>query len=1011
MQKLYIFLCLLVALAGTPRAWGLERHTSLADYHHDIWTGKDGAPGEVSAMAQTADGWLWIGSSHGLYRFDGVRFRRLEALPGEVAPRRPVTALTALPDGDLLIGHFYGGVSVLSKGHLRHTPSTLGKVPVGAVYSMVRDRDGVLWASTTTGLLQLRDGAWHEVGKARGLPAGRRTTNLILDQYDQLWLAVGEQLMVLPRGAARFRKVLDGYVATNLSASPDGRLWLDTHGQLVPVPPQHGGAQLPRQPWQAQAEGQESGLFDRDGNYWTLACPGVCRTDGIGSGPSVRQRPMAAPDSRLDQSWQVSSLTANVLFEDRDGSIWIGTQAGVERFRNNRLLPVRLAGGERVFSFARDADGQVLAWAKPSGDLWRLRADAAPVVVERSPAGHFGVLGNGADGALLVAGVDHLERRYRGRVERIAYPADPAAPGALTGAVPVTRVMDDGRALWISIARRGTFRWQDGRWQAQSELGLPPGIFYAAPGAPGAMWFGYNDGVVLHYDNGKLTRHLAQGEQDIGAITFLHGGADVIAAGTTGLAVLRDGRWQRLNAADPDVLARVSGMVLAANGDRWFNGSKGALQVRAADWRAALAAPQQPLNYVLHGVQDGYPGFAATANRMPSAIAGADGQLWFAGVGGIARLDGAQQPRPPQPPQARIETLVVQGLRHLDFTRPLTLAAGTTAFRIEYTALSYTMPEALRFRYRLEGVDAEWQDPGLRRAVSYTNLGPGEYRFRVMAVDQFGQWSAEETMLLRIQPTFLQTPLFYALCAAAAAGLLYLLHRLWLRQATLRISTRMAERERIARALHDSYLQSVHGLTLSFQSALGGLPEDSAARHKIERVLLMADKVMEEGRNEVLELRSGAMRDGDLAQGLLLVGEVLQESQRSVFSLRSSGTPRALAQQVACESYAIGREAMMNAFRHADAASVQVVLDYSNAQFTLEVLDDGKGIDADVVRHGRAGHWGLTGLFERAARIGGQMVVAPREHGGTSVRLSVPAARAYATAAPSGWRRWIKRLT
>lgn len=1003
MQKLSIFLCLLALLAGTPSASALDRNASLIDYHHDIWTGKDGAPGEVSAMAQSTDGWLWIGSSQGLYRFDGVRFRRFEALPGEAAPRRPVTALNALPNGDLLIGYLYGGVSVLSKGHLSHTPSMLGPLPVPPVYSTLRDRDGVLWAATTKGLLQLKQDAWQNVGAALGVPAGR-ATNLIRDQYDQLWLATENQLLVRPRGAARFRMVLSGYATTNLGASPDGRLWLDTHGQLVPVPPQHSGPDLPRAPWQAQAEGQESGLFDRDGNYWTLACPGVCRSDGIGGKPSAIYRPLAAPDSKLDQPWQVSSLTANVLFEDRDGSIWIGTQAGVERFRNNRLLPTRLSGGERMFSFARDADGQVLAWARPTGALWRLRAGAAPEVVQRYPAGQWGVLGNGADGALLVAGVDYIERRYRDRSERIAYP--PGAADA-TGEVPVIRVMEDGRALWVTIAGRGTFRRQDGKWQTQPELGLPPGIFYAAPGAPGAMWFGYNDGVVLHYDNGKLTRYAAQGEHEIGAISFLHGGADVIAAGNVGLAVLRGGRLQRLNAADPDVLARVSGMAIAANGDRWFNGSKGAVQVRAADWQAALAAPQQPLNYVLYGVQDGYPGFAATALRLPSAIAGADGQLWFAGVDGIVRLDGAHQPPQPLAPQAKVETLVAQGMRHLDFSRPLTLAAGTTSLRIEYTALSYTMPEALRFRYRLEGVDGDWQEPGTRRAVSYTNLGPGEYRFRVMAADQFGQWSAEESVQVHILPTFTQTPLFYALCALAAAGLLYLLHWLWLRQATLRITTRMAERERIARALHDSYLQSVHGLTLSFQSALHGLPQDSAARQKIERVLLMADKVMEEGRNEVLELRSGAMRDGDLAQGLLLVGEVLQESHRSVFSLRTAGAPRALDPLVVCESYAIGREAMVNAFRHAEAASVQVALEYDADQFILRVLDDGKGIPEEVVRNGRSGHWGLTGLFERAARIGGQMAVEPRDHGGTCVRLAVPAARAYASAAPSGWRRWL----
>ncbi|MTV36655.1 sensor histidine kinase [Duganella radicis] len=1001
MRTLSLFLCLFAWLNG---AWALDHEVALSDYHHDIWTGKDGAPGEIAAMAQTADGWLWIGSSNGLYRFDGVRFRRFEALGGEALPRRPITALTALRHGDLLIGYIYGGVSVLSKGHLRHAPSTLGKLLVGPVISTVRDEDGVLWASTNNGLLQLKNGAWEHVGPTLGVPAGR-TSNLILDQYEQIWLAAGEQLLVLPRGAQRFRTVLSGYSTVNLSASPDGRLWLDTHDKLVPVPPQHAGPARPRASWQAQAEGQESGLFDRDGNYWTLACPGVCRSDGIGLQASAVHTPTVTPSSKLDQPWQVSSLTGNVLFEDRDGSIWIGTQAGVERFRNNRLTQARLNGGERMFSFARDADGHVLAWARPTGELWQLRADGPARVVERLPAGQFGVLANGADGALLLAGTDHIERRRGGQVERIAYPPE---PDGKPGSVRATRILDDGRDLWITIGGRGTFRLHEGKWQTQPELGLPPGIFFVAPGAPGAIWAGYNDGVVLHFDNGRVTRYAARGEHEIGAITYLHGGKEVIAAGNVGLAVLRDGQFQRLNAADPDVLARVSGMLVTANGDHWFNGGKGVVHVRAADWQAALAAPRQALNYVLYGVLDGYPDFAATAIRLPSAMADADGQLWFAGVSGIARLDSTRNDPPPHPPQVRIETLVAQGKRYLDFTRPLTLAAGTTSLRFEYTALSYTMPEGLRFRYQLEGVDAGWQDTGMRRAVSYTNLGPGDYRFRVAAVNQFGQWNQqEEAISLRILPTFTQTPLFYALCALAVAGLLYLLYWLWLRQATLRLTTRMAERERIARALHDSFLQSVHGLTLSFQSALGGLAKDSVARQKIERVLLLADKVMEEGRNEVLDLRSGAMGDGDLAHGLTLVGEVLQESHRAVFSLHTEGTPRTLDAQAACESYAIGREAMMNAFRHAEAAGVQVGLRYGDDAFRLQVLDDGKGIDPEVVRNGRAGHWGVTGLFERAARIGAELLIEPREHGGTRVLLTVPAACAYAGQAR--WKRYVPR--
>lgn len=990
-------------LLGAPASWALDPKVDLSDYHHDIWTGKDGAPAEVSSMAQTRDGWLWIGSSNGLFRFDGVRFRRFEALSGEVAARRPITALKALRNGDLLIGYIFGGLSLLSNGHITDYPSHIGPDLMGPVLNVIMDEQGVVWAATTNGLLQLRDGAWRNVGPELGLPEGR-VSNIMLDQYQQIWLAAGEQLVVLERGATHFRTVLRGYSTVNLTTSPDGRLWLDTHGKLITVPAQHPGPQLPRPDWMAQAEGQESGWFDRDGNYWTLACPGVCRTDGIGNQASSVYSPAVQPDSQLDQPWQVSNLTGNVVFEDRDGNVWIGTQAGVERFRNNRLTRVQMRGGERFFTFARDAAGQALVWAKPTNELWRLQPDGTAVLLERGPESNFGVLSNAPDGALLKAGADHIERRLGEQVETIAYPDGLRGPGG----VEATRIIGDGRALWLSVSRRGSYRWLDGKWTPQAELGLPNGIAFAAPGGPGVMWFGYNDGLVLRYDNGRMQRYPPQAAGDVGPVTFIHGGPQVLIGGNEGIAVLDGAQFRRIQVQDGEVLSRVSGMVISANGDRWFNGSKGVVHVRAAQWQAALAHPQAPLEYTLYGVLDGYPGFAATANRSPSAIADAHGQLWFAGVSGIARLDATRTYPALHPPEVKIETLVSQGKRYLDFMQPVLLPAGATSLRIEYTALSYSMPEGLHFRYQLEGVDAGWQDTGTRRAVSYTNLGPGDYRFRVAAVNQFGQWSKEEAAIsVRILPKFTQTPLFYGLCALAAAGLLYLLYRLWLRQATLRITTRVAERERIARALHDSFLQSVHGLTLSFQSALGGLPADSAARRKIERMLLMADKVMEEGRNEVQELRSGAMGDGDLEHGLRLVGEVLQESYRAVFTLRVLGRPRVLEEQAACESYSIGREALMNAFRHADAGSIEVTLHYAPAQFVLQVQDDGKGISPEVISKGSAGRWGVTGLFERATRIGGQLTLDNVETGGTLVRLVVPGRCAYA--GQPRWRRWLPR--
>jgi signal transduction histidine kinase/ligand-binding sensor domain-containing protein len=1001
------WLAVLLVFASPP-VLALDGKTPLEEMHHDIWTGKDGAPGQVSSMAQTADGWLWIGSVDGFYRFDGMRFRRFEALNGETAPKRPVTALTALRNGDLLIGYLFGGLSHLHDGHITHYPATVGDAPISPVSSATTDDSGRLWVATTSALLQLRGGAWHNVGPELGLPVGE-VSNVVADQYGQVWIAVGHALYVLPAGGKRFREVQRQNVHTvNLIESPDGRLWQDLHDRLIPVPAQHQGPLKPRPGWLSRSQGQENGLFDRDANFWSLACPvGVCRADGVGAMPSREMAPNAGPRDRLDQPWQLSSQTGNILFEDRDGSIWIGTQAGVERFRHNRLAPVKLAGGERAFKFARDETGHVLALTLPSGQVWRLRADGARPIDEHYPPSNTGAIGNAADGALLLARADAIERRYPDRSERIAYPPE---PDGRTGPVKVTRVVDDGVGLWVAIARRGAFRLVDGVWTAQADLGLPPGAFVgAAGGRKGSLWLGFDDGLIVYFDNGRVTRYRSPPEDDVGPVTHLHvAGAEVAAGGIGGMAVLRDGAFHRLVADDPEVLAGVSGTVVGANGDRWLNSKKGVVHVKAADWKAATATPGEPLKYVLYGVLDGYPGFADTSTRLPTAIADVDGQFWFVGAAGLARLDSTKSYPPLYPPRVLVETLVAKGKRYLDFSRTVRLDPGVTSFRIEFTALSYTMPAMVRFRYQLEGVDAGWQESGSRRAVSYNNLGPGDYRFRVAAVNERGQPNEQETSIaLTILPTFTQTPLFYGLCALLAAGLLYLFYRLWLRQATLRIAERMAERERIARTLHDTFLQSVQGLVLGFQNAMSALPGESSTRARLERMLLLAERVIEEGRDEVQDLRSSAMSDGDLERGLTIVGEVLQESHHSVFSLRREGGAATLTKEVGCEAYSIGREALMNAFRHAGAKSIQVTLGYHADRFVMLVADDGQGMDAGILASGqRAGHWGLPGMRERAARIGATLVI-DTPAVGTRISLTIPAGLAYV--GQSRWQRLARR--
>ena len=377
----------------------------------------------------------------------------------------------------------------------------------------------------------------------------------------------------------------------------------------------------------------------------------------------------------------------------------------------------------------------------------------------------------------------------------------------------------------------------------------------------------------------------------------------------------------------------------------------------------------------------------------------------------MAYLDPARIYRNTVAPAVVIAPLDVAGARP-GADGNLILPPDTTGLRLDYTALSYAMPERLRFRYRLDGVDRDWQDAGERRMAFYTRLDPGAYRFRVMAFNEDGVPSEREASLaFTIAPTLVQTWWFRVLCGLAllllAAAVFRWRTRLLARRYAQRYRERLAERERIARALHDSLLQNVQGLVLRLNTALLRMTKGSTAHSDVEAILDQADAVMTEAREELADLRAQpGPAAQDLGQALATFGQALQEQCGPRFSLRIAGTPRWLADVARHELYTIGREALFNAFRHAAADRIEVELGYGGDNFTVTVRDDGRGIDPAILRAGgRGGHWGLPGMRERACALGGTLAVSTPAHGGTELVVRIPARIAYARRARPGLRQ------
>jgi signal transduction histidine kinase len=334
---------------------------------------------------------------------------------------------------------------------------------------------------------------------------------------------------------------------------------------------------------------------------------------------------------------------------------------------------------------------------------------------------------------------------------------------------------------------------------------------------------------------------------------------------------------------------------------------------------------------------------------------------------------------------------------------------------IDYTALSLTIPEKVRFRVKLEGQDKDWRELVNVRHVEYTNLAPKHYRFRVLACNNSGVWNETgDSLDFYIPPAWYQTNWFRVSCAAAFLALLWALYQLRVRQLAhefnMTLDARVGERTRIARDLHDTLLQSFHGTLLRFQVVYDLLPTRAAeAKQSLGSAIDQAAEAITEGRDAIQGLRSSTVETNDLAKAINALAEELAADQSgdgtAEFHVAVEGTSRDLHPILRDEVYRIAGEALRNAFLHAQARRIELEIRYDEGQLRLRVRDDGVGIDGKFLSEGRPGHFGLHGMRERAKLAGGKLTVWSELDAGTEVELSIPASIAYA-ASPSRRSFW-----
>jgi signal transduction histidine kinase len=447
-------------------------------------------------------------------------------------------------------------------------------------------------------------------------------------------------------------------------------------------------------------------------------------------------------------------------------------------------------------------------------------------------------------------------------------------------------------------------------------------------------------------------------------------------------------------------LTFVSGIVETPSGQLWINAANGLTLVEAAEWQRSIKDPAHRVAHRRFDANDGLHGAPTMIRPLPTLLETEDGRLWATTSVGLFVIDPGQLRRNALAPPVILKGLFAGG-RHYGPEDGRLGEAGYADLRIEYTATSLTIPHRVRFRYKLEGYDKDWQDVGSRREALYTKVGPGDYVFRVVAANNDGVWNeAGAEMAIAVPPELWQTRWFGALLLACAGAVLWLLYRLRIRRVSAQLRERMAarlqERERIARELHDTLLQGITGLTLHVRAAANQAPTASAIRERLELALARANEVIVEGRDRVSELRVRQELRSSLAAVLANMSRELSDLYPGPrCEVRVIGEEREINALVAEQADRIAKEALTNALRHANSRVIELNLRFDLDALRLTVMDDGHGFETAVPAASKlSGHFGLAGMRERAKQVGGELGVKTGPHG-TRVDFVVPAAAAY----------------
>ncbi|HEY9402459.1 MAG TPA: two-component regulator propeller domain-containing protein [Pyrinomonadaceae bacterium] len=1008
-----VTVCVLLLLFAATPARAVDPGRRISQYGHTAWRIQDGVfTGAPTSITQTADGYLWIGTQSGLVHFDGARFVRWTPPEGKQMRRdASVFSLLAARDGSLWIG-LGSYLAHLKDGDLITYPDGRGRIN-----SILEDRNGTVWFTrsrvhdSTGPFCQVTGAQTRCFGKQDGMPFpfGQALTQ---DSEGNFWIGSSAGLNRWRNGSSdtytppELKSAENSHGVNALAAGPGGVLWvgISRSGPGLGLQQMIGGTWKPFvTPELDGSKLKVSALFlDRENALWVgTENQGVVR---IHNGQVDRFR---GADG-------LSSDTVRGFYEDREGNLWVTTTEGIDCFRNTPVVSFSTREGlaaNEVASVLAAGDGRV--WAGNLGALESLRDGKVSSILPKD-----GMPGHSVSSLLE----DHAGRLWVGIDNGLAvYEAGKFKPVRRADGTPLGVVVamaeDRDKNIWAQAIGKPNklFRIQD--FTVREELPEPqmPYAYSLAADPQEGVWLGLNKGRLARYRQGRLEVFLFahDGSGSVSQIAAMNDGS-ILAATTVGLVGWKDGALRTMTARNGLPCDAIFGLVSDARDGLWLYSQCGLVMLENTEVQAWWKDPDAVVKVrhfdVFDGARPSLPPFQPIASRGP------DGRLWFANETVLQMIDPSRLGGNALPPPVHIEK-VVADRKSYEPRRDLRLPPRPRNLEIDYTALSFVTPQKVRFRYRLEGHEADWQEAGTRRQAFYSDLPPGDYRFRVMACNNDGVWNEAGAFLdFSIAPAWYQTNWFRLLCVVTGLLIVWSLYRLRVRQIArvinARFDERLAERIRIAGELHDTLLQTLQGSKMVADDALEQADNPDRLRRAMEQLSSWLAQAVSEGRAALNSLRTSTTERNDLAAALRRATDACMTRGSMASTLSVVGETREMHPIVRDEVYRIGYEAIRNACAHSGASQLVVELRYEQ-DLVVSVKDNGRGIDQAIAENGKPGHFGLQGMRERAARIGGRLRLISSANSGTEVALVVPGNVVYGgeSAVPSSWiKTTLRRL-